>query len=167
MGWRYVILYDIFNITCKGETYLNNFFNKNSVVIPSLGLLTSVTLAINSTGTYSFNCTFVTTQDDEIIKSLGLDELLILLDTAGLEGTKLAFYLGQLTSEEDPLIGTKEFAEILGWNQARLSTLYRRQCAGSNVVHPLPKPMANLASTPVWRKSQAIIYKEQLIKEKL
>ena len=65
--------------------------------------------------------------------------------------------------EYDVLIGTKEFAAILGWeNQARLSTLYRRQCAGINVTKPLPPPIAVLASTPVWRLSQAIAYRNNL-----
>lgn len=59
-----------------------------------------------------------------------------------------------------PLVGTKEFAELLGWDVARLSTKYRRQQEGKKVRPPLPEPVQILASTPVWTLEQAMEYRK-------
>ncbi|MFT9848190.1 hypothetical protein [Aneurinibacillus sp. REN35] len=58
------------------------------------------------------------------------------------------------------LVGLKEFAEIIGWDKARLSTKYSRQRDGKKVRPPLPEPIQILAATPVWTKEQALAYKK-------
>ncbi|ACA42309.1 hypothetical protein Bsph_p079 (plasmid) [Lysinibacillus sphaericus C3-41] len=63
------------------------------------------------------------------------------------------------------LVGTKEFAEILGWTKAKLSTKYSRQRDGQKVKDPLPEPIQLLAATPVWTLEQAMNYKKSLSKE--
>ncbi|MCE0555144.1 hypothetical protein LQK80_35660 [Bacillus thuringiensis] len=59
------------------------------------------------------------------------------------------------------LVGLKEFAEILGWDKARLSTKFSRQRDGKKVRPLLPEPIQILASTPIWtlkrKKYKAII----------
>ena len=59
-----------------------------------------------------------------------------------------------------PLVGMKEFAEIIGWSIARLSTKYARQREGRNVRPRLPEPIQVLASTPVWTEQQALDFKK-------
>ena len=61
-----------------------------------------------------------------------------------------------------PLVGTKEFAEILGWSTAAFSMKYSRQCEGRKVRNPLPKPIQILAATPLWTLEQAEKYKKSL-----
>ncbi len=61
-----------------------------------------------------------------------------------------------------PLVGTKEFAELLGWSKANLSTKFKRQREGRKVKNPLPEPVHILAATPVWTLEQAEQYKEEL-----
>lgn len=63
-----------------------------------------------------------------------------------------------------PLVGIKEFAEIIGWDKARLSTKYSRQREGQKVRPPLPEPVQILAATPVWTVEQANEYKKSLKK---
>lgn len=58
-----------------------------------------------------------------------------------------------------PLVGLKEFAEILGWDKARLSTKYSRQRDGKKVRPIIPEPIQILASTPIWTLKQAKNYK--------
>ena len=58
-----------------------------------------------------------------------------------------------------PLVGIKEFAELLGWDKARLSTKYNRQRTGANVRPLLPEPVQVLAATPIWTLRQAQAYK--------
>lgn len=58
-----------------------------------------------------------------------------------------------------PLVGIKEFAELLGWDKARLSTKYNRQRTGRNVRPTLPEPVQVLAATPIWTLEQAQAYK--------
>ena len=58
----------------------------------------------------------------------------------------------------------KEFAEILGWDKARLSTKYSRQREGKKVRPLLPEPVQVLASTPIWTQKQAENYKSQIDK---
>ncbi|QUW68508.1 hypothetical protein KFQ04_28905 (plasmid) [Pseudomonas synxantha] len=58
-----------------------------------------------------------------------------------------------------PLVGLKEFAEILGWDKARLSAKFSRQRDGKKVRPLLPNPIQILASTPVWTLKQAKKYK--------
>jgi hypothetical protein len=68
------------------------------------------------------------------------------------------FILGDTST----LVGLKEFAEIIGWDKARLSTKYSRQREGKKVRPILPEPIQILASTPLWTKAQAKNYKEKL-----
>ena len=63
-----------------------------------------------------------------------------------------------------PLVGLKEFAEILNWDKARLSTKYSRQREGRKVRPPLPEPIQVLAATPIWTLQQAVAYKTTLEK---
>ena len=58
----------------------------------------------------------------------------------------------------------KEFAQILGWETARLSTKYSRQREGQKIRQPLPKPIFTLAATPVWTKEQAEAYKNKVLR---
>jgi hypothetical protein len=61
-----------------------------------------------------------------------------------------------------PLVGIKEFAEILGWDKARISTKYSRQKSGKKVKDPLPDPIQILAATPIWTLKQAQEYKASI-----
>jgi hypothetical protein len=65
-----------------------------------------------------------------------------------------------------PLVGLKEFAEILGWDKARLSTKYSRQREGKKVRPLLPEPIQLLASTPIWTLEQAKGYKKKKLENK-
>lgn len=56
-------------------------------------------------------------------------------------------------------MGIKEFADLLGWDKARLSTKYARQQEGKKVKNPIPEPVEILAATPVWTVKQAEEYK--------
>lgn len=58
------------------------------------------------------------------------------------------------------LVGLKEFAELLGWDKARLSTKYARQREGKKVRPVLPEPIQILAATPIWTLRQAERYKD-------
>lgn len=60
------------------------------------------------------------------------------------------------------LCGLKEFANILEWKPAKLSTKFSRQQNGMKVKNPLPEPIAVLAATPVWTKQQVEEYKRSL-----
>ncbi|MEK5217721.1 hypothetical protein [Psychrobacillus sp. FSL H8-0487] len=60
------------------------------------------------------------------------------------------------------LCGLKEFATIVGWKPAKLSTKFSRQLKGMKVKNPLPQPIAILAATPVWTKQQVEEYKRSL-----
>ncbi|MCX8047398.1 MAG: hypothetical protein N3A70_11060 [Anoxybacillus gonensis] len=61
-----------------------------------------------------------------------------------------------------PLVGTKEFAELLGWDKARFATKWRRQREGQKVRPPLPTPIQIVAATPLWTLDQALQYKKLL-----
>lgn len=61
-------------------------------------------------------------------------------------------------------MGLKEFAEIIGWSKARLSTKYNRQREGKNVRPRLPEPIQVLASTPIWTEQQAKAFKNMVEK---
>ncbi|MDQ0271220.1 hypothetical protein [Cytobacillus purgationiresistens] len=63
-----------------------------------------------------------------------------------------------------PLVGLKEFAEVIGWDKARLSTKYARQREGKKVRPPLPVPIQVLASSPIWTLEQAQNYRIKLIR---
>jgi len=65
-------------------------------------------------------------------------------------------------NEVEILVGTKEFAEIIGWQKAKLSTKYSRQRSGQKVKNPLPEPRQILAATPVWTLEQALNFKKNL-----
>ncbi|PAE90887.1 hypothetical protein CHH72_00615 [Shouchella clausii] len=56
----------------------------------------------------------------------------------------------------------KEFAELIGWETARLSTKFARQREGKKVRPRLPEPIQILASTPIWTVRQAEAYKRKL-----
>lgn len=62
----------------------------------------------------------------------------------------------------EPLVGLKEFAEILGWSTARLCAKYGRQKSGKKVRLPLPIPVQILSATPVWTLQQALDFKKRL-----
>lgn len=62
-----------------------------------------------------------------------------------------------------PLVGTKEFAELLGWSKANFSTKFKRQRDGKKVKNPLPEPVHILAATPVWTLEQAEKYKKTIV----
>ncbi|TBV85486.1 hypothetical protein [Lysinibacillus sp. OL1] len=66
------------------------------------------------------------------------------------------------TSEIQPLIGLKEFSEMLGWSKQALSMKFLRQRKGRKVRNPLPEPVQILAATPVWTQEQVEEYKKQL-----
>lgn len=65
-----------------------------------------------------------------------------------------------------PLVGIKEFSEILGWSKARLSTKWNRQREGQKVRPPLPEPIQVVAATPLWTLEQALQFKKQVKVEK-
>ena len=67
-----------------------------------------------------------------------------------------------LAKQVPPLVGLREFAEILDWDKARLSTKWSRQQEGKKVRPPLPVPIQILAATPVWTLKQAQEYKKIL-----
>jgi hypothetical protein len=67
-----------------------------------------------------------------------------------------------LLGDTSVLVGLKEFAELIGWDKARLSTKYSRQREGMKVRPRLPEPIQILSATPVWTKAQAMSYKEKL-----
>jgi hypothetical protein len=67
-----------------------------------------------------------------------------------------------LLGDTSTLVGIKEFAELIGWDKARLSTKYSRQKEGRKVRPLLPEPIQILAATPVWTKAQAMKFKELL-----
>jgi len=50
------------------------------------------------------------------------------------------------------LVGVKEAAELLGWDKAKVSVYLARGI--------LPKPVARLASGPVWHREQIEEYKK-------
>ncbi|MED0708666.1 hypothetical protein P4S91_10540 [Aneurinibacillus aneurinilyticus] len=58
------------------------------------------------------------------------------------------------------LVGLKEFAEVIGWDKARLSTKYSRQRKGKKVRPVLPEPIQVLACGPIWTLEQAEEYKK-------
>ncbi|MGG4264371.1 hypothetical protein [Peribacillus simplex] len=57
-----------------------------------------------------------------------------------------------------PHVGLKEFAELLGWDKASLSTKYSRQRDGKK-VRPLLPEAKTLALTPIRTLKQAKKYK--------
>lgn len=61
------------------------------------------------------------------------------------------------------LVGIKEFAEILDWDKARLSTKWSRQREGKKVRPLLPEPVQIIAATPLWTLKQALEYKKIFI----
>ncbi|RKJ75246.1 hypothetical protein D7X33_17715 [Butyricicoccus sp. 1XD8-22] len=63
------------------------------------------------------------------------------------------------------LVGLKEFAEVIGWERARLSVKYTRQQEGKKVRPPIPEPVQMLAATPLWTLKQAEAYKKLLNKD--
>lgn len=68
-----------------------------------------------------------------------------------------------IASEIQPLIGSKEFSEMLGWSKQAFSVKYiRQQREGRKVRNPLPEPVQILAATPVWTLEQVEEYKKQL-----
>lgn len=67
-----------------------------------------------------------------------------------------------LIGDNSTMLGLKEFADYIGWDKARLSTKYSRQCAGKKVRPRIPEPIQVLASTPLWTKSQAKTFKEKV-----
>ncbi|HDR6289641.1 TPA: hypothetical protein QCU33_005806 [Bacillus cereus] len=56
----------------------------------------------------------------------------------------------------------KEFAEIIGWDKARLGMKYFRQREGKKVRPPLPKPIQILAATPIWTLEQVLAFKRNI-----
>lgn len=73
------------------------------------------------------------------------------------------YLIGKLHEEmPSTLVGINEFAKILGWTGARVSTLYSRQLKGKKIRNPLPQPLQVLASTPLWKLDQAFQYKARL-----
>ncbi|MBZ5203185.1 hypothetical protein HU147_18440 [Planomicrobium chinense] len=71
------------------------------------------------------------------------------------------FLLGDTIS----MVGIKEFAEMIGWDKARLSTKFSRQQSGKKVRPRLPEPVQILASTPLWTKAQVSNFKRRLKSE--
>lgn len=65
-------------------------------------------------------------------------------------------------AKKEELCGLKEFANILGWKPAKLSTKFSRQHKGMKVKNPLPEPISILAATPVWTRQQVDKYKNLL-----
>lgn len=62
--------------------------------------------------------------------------------------------------EIPPLVGAKEFSEMIGWSNQALSMKLLRQREGRTVRNPLPEPVQILAATPVWTLEQAKDYKK-------
>lgn len=60
------------------------------------------------------------------------------------------------------LVGMKEFAEIIGWEVAKLSTRLKRQQEGVISKYPLPEPIQVIAASPIWTKEQALDYKREI-----
>lgn len=76
----------------------------------------------------------------------------------------ITYYLEHpfLLGDYSTIVGLSEFAEIIGWDKARLSTKYSRQREGKKVRPRIPEPIQILASTPLWTKAQASKYREIL-----
>lgn len=53
-----------------------------------------------------------------------------------------------------PIVGSKEAADILGWDRRKVATYYSR--------HLLPRPIALLASGPIWGRHQIENYRDEL-----
>ncbi|MBD8524042.1 hypothetical protein [Lysinibacillus fusiformis] len=69
--------------------------------------------------------------------------------------------------EIPPLVGAKEFSEMLGWSNQALSMKLLRQREGRTVRNPLPEPVQILAATPVlWTLEQAEDYKKRQVTSK-
>lgn len=67
-----------------------------------------------------------------------------------------------LLGDTSTLVGLKEFAELIGWDKARLSTKFSRQRDGKKVRPMIPEPIQILSATPVWTKAQVMSFKEKL-----
>lgn len=67
--------------------------------------------------------------------------------------------LSYVTERIPPLVGLKEFAQIIGWDKARLSTKYSRQKEGKKVRPVLPEPIQIVSATPIWTLEQANQYR--------
>jgi hypothetical protein len=76
----------------------------------------------------------------------------------------ICYYLEHpfLLGDTSTLVGLKEFAELIGWDKARLSTKFSRQREGKKVRPMIPEPIQILSATPVWTKAQVMHFKEKL-----
>ena len=62
-------------------------------------------------------------------------------------------------SDDKKLVGTKEFAEIMGWTPNKVAS-YLSMVKKGKLKADFPRPIQTLACGPIWRREDVLEYRK-------